>query len=168
MNFIMVKGQVLDASAQTLLFGNSPVMSFLSNIRKLFTSARQLSPCIVFFDEIDALATRREWTEDGTGGINERVLSTLLNELDGVQDRQGVIVMACSSRPEKLDDALLRPGRFDSHLFVGLPTQSDRHEIVKGYAAGGKVALKLTESEFEAVAGMTVGFSGADIEALIR
>ncbi|KAI8927266.1 P-loop containing nucleoside triphosphate hydrolase protein [Entophlyctis helioformis] len=138
-----------------------------ANIRALFAAARQLTPCIVFIDELDAIASRREWTEDGSGGVNERVLSTLLNEMDGVQERQGVVVMACTNRPEKLDDALLRPGRLDCHVHVGLPSESERQEILRAYARSG-VALDLRDGEFESFARETVGFTGADLEVLLR
>ncbi|KAH6567790.1 hypothetical protein BASA60_008880 [Batrachochytrium salamandrivorans] len=138
-----------------------------ANIRSLFVSARKLSPCIIFFDEIDAIATRREWTEDGAGGVNERVLSTLLNEMDGVQERREIIVIACSNRPEKLDDALLRPGRLDRHIHVGLPDESDRYDIMRAYAASGSL-LSLSEEEYRHLATITTNYTGADLESLIR
>ncbi|KAJ8326640.1 hypothetical protein QVD99_006647 [Batrachochytrium dendrobatidis] len=158
MNFITVKSQDLFSK----YLGESE-----ANIRSLFASARQLLPCIIFFDEIDAIATRREWTEDGTGGVNERVLSTLLNEMDGLQERKEVTIIACTNRPEKLDDALLRPGRLDRHIYVGLPTASDRLSILKSYPLNG-TTLVLSDEEYECVAEATSNYTGADIESLIR
>ncbi|CAG8481648.1 2396_t:CDS:10 [Funneliformis mosseae] len=79
-------------------------------IRNLFKRARQIIPCIVFIDELDSIASRREFGSDGTNRINERVLSTLLNEMDGIQELKQVFVIGCTNRPDQIDDALLRPG----------------------------------------------------------
>ncbi|KAH9245102.1 hypothetical protein BASA81_017438 [Batrachochytrium salamandrivorans] len=175
MNFVMVKSHDLFSK----YLGESE-----ANIRSLFVSARKLSPCIIFFDEIDAIATRREWTEDGAGGVNERVLSTLLNEMDGVQERREIIVIACSNRPEKLDECtfatsegewselrgfLLTPhlGRLDRHIHVGLPDESDRYDIMRAYAASGSL-LSLSEEEYRHLATITTNYTGADLESLIR
>ncbi|KAJ3189769.1 hypothetical protein HDU85_000053 [Gaertneriomyces sp. JEL0708] len=128
MNYISVKG----SDIYSKYLGESESM-----IRKVFAAARRLSPCLLFFDDMDALGTRRGWADDGNKndsggtGVNERVLSTLLNEMDGVQDRKGVLVVACTSRPWELDDALMRPGRLDHHLYVALPTPQDRLAILQ-------------------------------------
>ncbi|KAJ1334306.1 hypothetical protein BSLG_008141 [Batrachochytrium salamandrivorans] len=159
MNFVMVKSHDLFSK----YLGESE-----ANIRSLFVSARKLSPCIIFFDEIDAIATRREWTEDGAGGVNERVLSTLLNEMDGVQERREIIVIACSNRPEKLDDALLRPGNGDWIDISMLDSdESDRYDIMRAYAASGSL-LSLSEEEYRHLATITTNYTGADLESLIR
>ncbi|KAI8609771.1 P-loop containing nucleoside triphosphate hydrolase protein [Chytriomyces sp. MP71] len=153
LNFISVNGSKIFSK----YLGDSE-----SKVRKVFELARQIAPSIIFFDEIDILGTRREWTEDGASGVNERVLSTLLNEMDGVSEQNGVIVIGATSRPEKLDDALLRPGRLDHHLYIPLPDIHDRHEILR------KLMLRKCELDFSRIAKVTDGFTPADLEVLIR
>ncbi|KAJ3075025.1 hypothetical protein HDU98_009469 [Podochytrium sp. JEL0797] len=128
-----------------------------ATVRRIFELARKVSPCIIFFDEIDVL----EWTEDGASGVNERVLSTLLNEMDGVAEQKGVIVIGSTNRPEKLDDALLRPGRLDHHLHVSMPTMEDRKSILE-------ILLKDSVVDASRVASVTEGFTPADLTVLVR
>ncbi|KAJ3239638.1 AAA ATPase cdc48 [Chytriomyces hyalinus] len=154
MNFIAVNGSKIFSK----YLGDSE-----SKVRQVFQIARKVAPCIIFFDEIDILGTRREWSEDGASGVNERVLSTLLNEMDGVSEQKGVIVIGATNRPEKLDDALLRPGRLDHHIHVFLPTLKDRVEILD-------TLLKSTPNHLDTsrIAAATEGFTAADLTVLIR
>lgn len=99
-------------------------------IRALFAAARRCKPCIVFLDELDAVALKRGSEQAGTTGVEERVLSQLLNEIDGIQDSRGVFVLGCTNQPlTELDDAILRPGRFEIHLEMTRPSQQDRQDI---------------------------------------
>jgi len=101
-------------------------------IRRLFERARQVAPSVIFFDEMDALApTRSEDAAEGMGGMGKRVLSQLLNEMDGISSRSNVLVLACTSRPDLLDPALLRPGRFERLVYVGPPTASARTQLLE-------------------------------------
>ncbi|KAJ3333412.1 hypothetical protein HDU76_008436 [Blyttiomyces sp. JEL0837] len=181
MNFISVSGSQIFSK----YFGESE-----ATLRRVFDTARRLSPCILFFDDIDTLGTRREWEEDGTSGVNERVLSTLLNEMDGVGDRKGVVVVAATNLPEMLDDALLRPGRLDQHIYVPMPSLDDRISILKGLVDPSPVFHKqdglpdeeMEKNEHEFLMGsgtggpwdpvraakLTEGFTGADLATLVR
>ncbi|KAJ3258802.1 AAA ATPase cdc48 [Chytriomyces hyalinus] len=154
MNFIAVNGSKIFSK----YLGDSE-----SKVRQVFQIARKVAPCIIFFDEIDILGTRREWSEDGASGVNERVLSTLLNEMDGVSEQKGVIVIGATNRPEKLDDALLRPGRLDHHIHVSVPTLQDRVEILDSL-------LKSTPNHLDTnrIAAATEGFTAADLTVLVR
>jgi transitional endoplasmic reticulum ATPase len=91
-------------------------------IREIFRKARQAAPCIVFFDELDAIAPRRGGSE-GESHVTERMISQLLTELDGLEDLKGVVVIGATNRPDIIDEALLRPGRFDRTLKVPLPNK---------------------------------------------
>ncbi|RKO93158.1 P-loop containing nucleoside triphosphate hydrolase protein, partial [Blyttiomyces helicus] len=163
MNFISVKGHEIFSK----YLGESE-----ASVRRLFAAARRLAPCLLFLDEVDTVGTRREWTDDGATGVNERVLSTLLNEMDGVQERTGVLVVACTNRPDKIDDALLRPGRLDHHIYVPLPTYLDRRAIVEALARDrpdGRAGARLDpDVDPGRVAGRTEGFTGADLAVLAR
>src|SRR5581483_1825170 len=123
----------------------------------------QAAPCIVFFDEIDALAPRRGGEIDGHAG--DRVIAQLLTEMDGVEGREGVIVVAATNRPELVDPALLRPGRFDLIVELGYPNQEERATIFSIHTKGRPLAPDITMEE---LARLTEGRSGADIEAICR
>lgn len=115
---------------------------------------------------MDAIGTKRgfDMGDSGSGGVNERVLSTLLNEMDGVEGRQGVVVIGCTNRPDQIDDAILRPGRLDQLVFVGLPTLDDRMDIIR-------TLLRKTSTQgidVSALASQTEFCSGADLENLFR
>ncbi|KAJ3177939.1 hypothetical protein HDU87_004221 [Geranomyces variabilis] len=160
MNYISVKGSEIYSK----YLGDSENM-----VRKLFAAARRLAPCLLFLDELDAIGTRREWSDDGGSGVNERVLSTLLNEMDGVQERKGVFVIACTMRPDKIDDALLRPGRLDHHLYVALPTVKDRRAILETLRRGpAGDDIFDSDVDVERLASLTDDFTGADLSVLIR
>ncbi|KAI7895987.1 P-loop containing nucleoside triphosphate hydrolase protein [Mucor mucedo] len=137
-----------------------------NKLRKIFATAKRISPCIVFIDEMDAIGTKRGFDSgESSGGVNERVLSTLLNEMDGVEGRQGVVVIGCTNRPDQIDDAILRPGRLDQLVFVGLPTLEDRVDIIKTLMKKISVSDDIDPRK---LAEETEFCSGADLENLFR
>src|SRR5579883_2978797 len=132
-------------------------------VREVFRRARQASPCIIFFDEIDALAPVR-----GLGGdsmVTERVVSQLLTELDGIQSLSGVVVLAATNRMDMVDPALLRAGRFDKLLYIPPPDKNARKQILEIQTRHRPIAAGL---DFDRIAEMTDGFSGADITAVVN
>jgi cell division protease FtsH len=137
-----------------------------SRVRDLFEQAKQHQPSIIFIDEIDAIGARRSgYGSMGTHEEREQTLNQLLAEMDGFDSRQGVIVMAATNRPEILDPALLRPGRFDRQVMVDLPDLFGRAQILNIHARGVKFA---PEVDLEAIARITPGFSGADLANIIN
>ena len=132
-------------------------------VREVFRRAKQAAPCIVFFDEIDALAPRRGGESDGH--VGDRVIAQLLTEMDGVEGREGVIVVAATNRPELVDTALLRPGRFDMVVELAYPNEEERRAIFAIHTKGRPLAPDITMEE---LARLTEGRSGADIEAICR
>ena len=133
-------------------------------VREVFRRAKQAAPCIVFFDELDALAPRRSGGETD-GQVGNRVIAQLLTEMDGIEGREGVIVLAATNRPELIDPALLRPGRFDMVVELANPDETERRAIFAVHARGRPLAPDIT---LEELAGLTPGRSGADIEAICR
>src|SRR5207248_368541 len=132
-------------------------------IREVFRRAKQAAPCIVFFDELDALAPRRGGEADGH--VGDRVIAQLLTEMDGIEGREGVIVLAATNRPELIDPALLRPGRFDLVVELAYPNEIERRAIFAVHTRGRPLAPDITMEE---LARLTPGRSGADIEAICR
>ena len=135
-----------------------------SKVRDLFDQAKQKAPCIVFIDEIDAIGKKR----DGQFGGNderEQTLNQLLTEMDGFEDNTGVIILAATNRPEALDPALLRPGRFDRRVPVELPDLKGREEILKVHAR--KVRLE-SDVDFNKIARMASGASGAELANIVN
>ncbi len=132
-------------------------------IREVFRRAKQAAPCIVFFDELDALAPRRGGGNDGH--VGDRVIAQLLTEMDGIEGRTGVIVVAATNRPELIDPALLRPGRFDLVVELQYPDEAERCAIFAVHLRGRPIAPDVTSEE---LARLTPGRSGADIEAICR
>ena len=130
-------------------------------LREVFRRARQVAPTIIFFDEIDALAPRRGL--DAGSRVSEQVVSQLLTEMSGIEDMEGVVVIAATNRPDIIDPALLRPGRFDSMIYVPAPDQKTRLEILKAHTKDMPAEIDLVR-----LAEKTEGYSGADIEALCR
>jgi len=133
-------------------------------VREVFRKARTAAPTIVFFDEIDALAPARGGEDEGTH-VTERVVNTLLAEMDGIQNLKDVVVIAATNRPELLDPALLRPGRFDKLVEVPAPDEATRLAILKVHAAKMPLAKDV---DLKVLAKKTEGYSGADLEALCR
>lgn len=155
-NFIQVKGP----SLLSMWVGKSE-----EGVRKIFEKARQVSPCVVFFDEIDSLAGRRGAAAGG-GKVTESVLNQMLAEMDGIEDLSNVIIIGATNRPDILDPALLRPGRFDRIVYVDVPDKEGRQQIfeihTKNMPIKGKKNIIITLSED------TEGYTGADIESLCR
>ena len=136
-----------------------------SRVRDLFEQAKKNSPCLVFIDEIDAVGRRRGAGLGGGHDEREQTLNQLLVEMDGFGANEGVIVIAATNRPDILDPALLRPGRFDRQIVVGVPDVKGRKEILEVHAKGKKIA---SDVNMEEVAKTTPGFTGADLENLLN
>ncbi|KAJ1921764.1 hypothetical protein H4219_000497 [Mycoemilia scoparia] len=137
-----------------------------AHIRRLFKTARSIAPVIVFMDDIDMIAAKREWDSvDSSGGLQERVLSTLLNEMDGIESRNRVMFIGCTNQPQNVDDAILRPGRFDKLVKIAYPSESDRKAIFN--LASKKLPLK-GHIDFEDLAKKTEGFTCSQMDQLIR
>jgi cell division protease FtsH len=136
-----------------------------SRVRDLFTQARTYAPCIVFIDEIDAVGRHRGAGIGGGHDEREQTLNQLLVEMDGFDPHTGIIIVAATNRPDILDPALLRPGRFDRRIVVGLPDTKEREEILKLHAKGKPFAA---EVNLNAIAQQTAGFTGADLENLLN
>lgn len=136
-----------------------------SRVRDMFEEAKKTAPSIIFIDELDSIGRRRGTGLGGGHDEREQTLNQLLSELDGFEPTQNVIVMAATNRPDILDPALLRPGRFDRRITVELPTRADRLEILRIHSRNKPLAA---EVDLEAIAGGTPGFSGADLENLLN
>ncbi|XP_017012820.2 ATPase family gene 2 protein homolog A [Drosophila takahashii] len=156
LNFLSIKGPELFS----MWVGESE-----RAVREVFRKARQVAPAIVFFDEIDAIGGERaEGDGSGSGSsVKERVLTQLLTELDGVEALQNVTIVAATNRPDMIDKALLRPGRIDRILYVGLPQSVARREILKIKMRAMPIA---EEVDLEKLVQLTEGYSGAEIQAV--
>ena len=136
-----------------------------SKVRDLFNQAKEKAPCIVFIDEIDAIGQKRSGGQYGGNDEREQTLNQLLTEMDGFDDNSGVIILAATNRPESLDPALTRPGRFDRRVPVELPDLKGREEILKVHAK----KIKLAENvDFGTVARMASGASGAELANIVN
>ena len=153
-NFISVKGPALLSK----WVGESE-----RGIREVFRKAKQASPCIIFFDEIDAITPVRGGSADSH--VTERVISQFLTELDGIEELKGIVVLAASNRPDIIDPALLRPGRFDVQLELPVPDEKARLEIFKIHTRDKPLA---NDVELESLAKATEGLVGSDIEGICR
>jgi len=131
-------------------------------VREVFERARQSAPSIVFFDEIDAIAGQRG---AGTHEVTERIVSQLLTELDGLADNPNLVVLAATNRREMIDDAILRPGRLDTHIEVPEPDEAAREEILNVHTRGKPLA---GDVDLAALATELAGYTGADIAAVVR
>jgi len=154
-NFISIKGPELLSK----WVGESE-----KGIREVFRKARQASPCVVFFDELDSVAPRRS-TNGGDSHVGERIVSQLLTELDGLEDLRGVIIIGATNRPDIIDEALLRPGRFDRLLEVPLPDNDAIREILRIHMAKKPVDNTV---DIEKLVELVKGYSGADIASLVN
>jgi transitional endoplasmic reticulum ATPase len=154
-NFISVKGSEILSK----WFGESE-----RKISEIFKKAKQASPCIIFFDEIDAIAPIRG-SAAGEPRVTERMVNTILSEMDGLEELRGVVVIGATNRPDLMDPALLRPGRFDEIVLVPPPDEKARNEILKVHV--GHMALD-DDVKLKELAKKTEGYSGADIEVLCR
>ncbi|EYE95678.1 AAA family ATPase peroxin 1 [Aspergillus ruber CBS 135680] len=154
LNFISVKGpEIL----------NKYIGASEKSVRDLFERAQAARPCILFFDEFDSIAPKRG--HDSTG-VTDRVVNQLLTQMDGAEGLSGVYVLAATSRPDLIDPALLRPGRLDKSLLCGMPSHSDRVDIIEAVSKKLKMNQEVV-SRLDEVAARTEGFSGADIQAVV-
>jgi cell division protease FtsH len=136
-----------------------------SRVRDLFKKAKENSPCIIFIDEIDAVGRQRGAGIGGGNDEREQTLNQLLTEMDGFEGNTGIIIIAATNRPDVLDSALLRPGRFDRQVTVDTPDIKGRLEILNVHARNKKLAPEIS---LEAIARRTPGFSGADLANLLN
>ena len=136
-----------------------------SRVRDMFANAKKTAPCMIFIDEIDAVGRQRGAGLGGGHDEREQTLNQMLVELDGMSDNSGIIVIAATNRPDVLDPALLRPGRFDRQITVSLPDLKGREAILKVHARNKKIAADV---DLSALARRTPGFSGADLENVLN
>ena len=134
-----------------------------SRVRDLFNKARKVAPCIIFIDEIDAVAKKRGRAL--YSGAGEQTLNQILVEMDGLEERENVIILAATNRPDVLDPAILRPGRFDRTVTVQMPDYEERESILKVHAKNKKFDDK---ADLTVIAKKTIGYSGADLENLLN
>jgi len=152
-NFILVKGPELLSK----WVGESE-----KAVREIFKKARQVSPCVIFFDEIDSLAPKRGATSDNH--VSERVVNQLLTEIDGLEEMHDVVIIAATNRPDIVDTALLRPGRFDRMILTSVPDENSRLEIFKVHTKG----MPIKDITPEDLAKESEGYAGSDIESVCR
>ena len=152
-NFILVKGPELLSK----WVGESE-----KAVREVFKKARQVSPCIIFFDEVDALAPRRGLSSDSH--VSERVVNQLLTEIDGLEDLHDVVVIAATNRPDIVDTALLRPGRFDRMILTHIPDENTRLEIFKVHAKGMPISVEEQPIKRKMVAVKSISGSDSEFE----
>ncbi|PQM36977.1 hypothetical protein Pyn_05237 [Prunus yedoensis var. nudiflora] len=155
-NFISVKGPEL----LTMWFGESE-----ANVREIFDKARGSAPCVLFFDELDSIATQRGSSVGDAGGAADRVLNQLLTEMDGMSAKKTVFVIGATNRPDVIDPALLRPGRLDQLIYIPLPDEESRYQIFRACLRKSPVSKDV---DIRALAKYTEGFSGADITEICQ
>lgn len=155
-NFISIKGPELLSK----WVGESE-----KGVREVFRKARQAAPCIIFFDEIDSIAPRRNTSSGTDSHVTERMVSQLLTEIDGLEDLKGVVIIGATNRPDIIDEALLRPGRFDRIIDVPLPDKDARRQILLIHTK--KKPLDSTWNINKLIE-LTGGYTGADLEALVN
>merc|ERR1712087_763754 len=155
-NFISVKGPEL----LTMWFGESE-----ANVREIFDKARQAAPCVLFFDELDSIATQRGSSVGDAGGAADRVLNQMLTEMDGMNAKKTVFIIGATNRPDIIDSALLRPGRLDQLIYIPLPDDASRKQIFGSVLRKSPLADDL---DLDTLAKYTNGFSGADITEICQ
>ncbi|VAH18244.1 unnamed protein product [Triticum turgidum subsp. durum] len=155
-NFISIKGPEL----LTMWFGESE-----ANVREIFDKARGSAPCVLFFDELDSIATQRGNSVGDAGGAADRVLNQLLTEMDGMNAKKTVFIIGATNRPDIIDPALLRPGRLDQLIYIPLPDIESRLQIFRACLRKSPVAKDV---DLNALAKYTQGFSGADITEICQ
>jgi len=132
---------------------------------KIFDKARQSAPCVLFFDELDSIATQRGSSSGDAGGAADRVLNQLLTEMDGMSAKKTVFIIGATNRPDIIDPALLRPGRLDQLIYIPLPDEASRHQIFKACLRKSPISKDV---DLSALAKYTQGFSGADITEICQ
>lgn len=158
-NFISVKGPEL----LNMYVGESE-----KAVRVCFERARNSAPCVIFFDELDSLCPKR--SETGEGGVTMRLVNQMLTEMDGIESRTGVYLLAATNRPDIIDPAVLRPGRLDKIIYVGLPSAEDRADILRTITKNGTKPQLAPDVDLEAIgkSEQCDGYTGADLSALVR
>ncbi|KAI9034643.1 P-loop containing nucleoside triphosphate hydrolase protein [Hyaloraphidium curvatum] len=155
-NFISIKGPEL----LTMWFGESE-----ANVRDVFDKARAAAPCVMFFDELDSIAKARGSSMGDAGGAGDRVLNQILTEMDGMGAKKNVFVIGATNRPDQIDPALLRPGRLDQLIYIPLPDEPSRLQILKSTLRKSPVSK---EVDLNYLAKVTPGFSGADLTEICQ
>ena len=153
-NFIQIKGP----SLLSMWVGKSE-----EGVRKIFERARQVAPCVIFFDEIDSLAGRRG--HESGARVTERVLNQILAEMDGLEDLKDVLIIGATNRPDMLDPAILRPGRFDKILLINAPDEVGRKQILEIHTKKMPLAKDVDINDLSK---RTEGYTGADLEGFTR
>lgn len=155
-NFISIKGPEL----LTMWFGESE-----ANVREIFDKARQAAPCVLFFDELDSIAKARGGSVGDAGGAADRVINQLLTEMDGMTSKKNVFIIGATNRPDIIDGAILRPGRLDQLIYIPLPDEKSRIQILKANLRKSPVAQDV---DLNYLAKVTNGFSGADLTEICQ
>jgi transitional endoplasmic reticulum ATPase len=155
-NFISIKGPEL----LTMWFGESE-----ANVRDVFNKARSAAPCVMFFDELDSIARERGISSGDVGGAGNRVLNQILIEMDGMNANKDVFVIGATNRPDQIDHALLRPGRFDQLVYIPLPDEVSRLAILKSVLKQSPISK---DTNLALLAEQTPGFSGADLTEICQ
>merc|ERR1719152_819373 len=155
-NFISIKGPEL----LTMWFGESE-----SNVRELFDKARGAAPCVLFFDELDSIARARGSSGGDAGGAGDRVINQILTEMDGMGAKKSVFIIGATNRPDIIDPAVLRPGRLDQLIYIPLPDEGSRINILKSVLRKSPIA---PEVDLNFLARTLHGFSGADLTEICQ
>merc|ERR1719453_159941 len=155
-NFISIKGPEL----LTMWFGESE-----SNVRELFDKARGAAPCVLFFDELDSIARARGSSGGDAGGAGDRVINQILTEMDGMGSKKSVFIIGATNRPDIIDPAVLRPGRLDQLIYIPLPDEGSRMNILKSVLRKSPVA---PDVDLNFLARTLHGFSGADLTEICQ
>merc|ERR1719305_1959487 len=155
-NFISVKGPEL----LTMWFGESE-----ANVRELFDKARSAAPCVLFFDELDSIAGQRGGSSGDGGGAGDRVINQILTEMDGMNAKKSVFIIGATNRPDIIDGAVMRPGRLDQLIYIPLPDEGSRVNILKSVTRKSPVS---DEVDYTYLARTLHGFSGADITEICQ
>jgi len=155
-NFISIKGPEL----LTMWFGESE-----GNVREVFDKARQAAPCVLFFDELDSIASARGGSSGDGGGAADRVINQMLTEMDGINSKKSVFIIGATNRPDIIDPAIIRPGRLDQLVYIPLPDEASRSSILNAALRKSPVA---PDVDLVYLAKNTNGFSGADLTEICQ